>query len=36
MDDLTMLCELQEWEEKYWTIIWDNLVNMYKNACKFV
>ncbi|VDO85989.1 unnamed protein product [Heligmosomoides polygyrus] len=32
MDDLTMLCELQEWEEKYWTIIWDNLVNMYKNA----
>ncbi|VDN31380.1 unnamed protein product [Cylicostephanus goldi] len=31
---LKELCELQDWEEEYWTIIWDNLANMYKEARK--
>ncbi|CAJ0591965.1 unnamed protein product [Cylicocyclus nassatus] len=29
---LKELCELQDWELEYWTIIWDNLANMYKDA----
>ncbi|RCN50563.1 hypothetical protein ANCCAN_03176 [Ancylostoma caninum] len=32
LDKLVKLCELQEWEENYWTIIWDNLANIYRDA----
>ncbi|KAK6754765.1 hypothetical protein RB195_013637 [Necator americanus] len=32
IDKLENLCELQEWEESYWTIIWDNLANIYRDA----
>ncbi|EYC23805.1 hypothetical protein Y032_0015g2840 [Ancylostoma ceylanicum] len=32
LDRLMKLCELQEWEESYWTIIWENLANIYRDA----
>ncbi|WKY09235.1 hypothetical protein Q1695_001973 [Nippostrongylus brasiliensis] len=32
LSTLNKLCELQNWEERYWTIIWDNLAASYKHA----
>ncbi|VDM62251.1 unnamed protein product [Angiostrongylus costaricensis] len=32
MGKLKTLCELQDWEEKYWTIIWDNLSSIFRSA----
>ncbi|KHJ88091.1 hypothetical protein OESDEN_12118 [Oesophagostomum dentatum] len=32
IENLKRLCELEDWEEEYWTIIWDNLASIYKTA----
>ncbi|VDO32872.1 unnamed protein product [Haemonchus placei] len=32
---LAELCELQDWEERYWTIIWDNLASSFLYAREF-
>ncbi|XGW04437.1 hypothetical protein V3C99_015541 [Haemonchus contortus] len=32
---LAELCELQDWEERYWTIIWDNLASSFLYAPPF-
>ncbi|KAK6022115.1 hypothetical protein OSTOST_12200 [Ostertagia ostertagi] len=32
IDTLRELCELQDWEENYWTIIWDNLASSFRDA----
>ncbi|PIO60946.1 hypothetical protein TELCIR_17546 [Teladorsagia circumcincta] len=36
IDKLRELCELQDWEESYWTIIWDNLASSFRDAREFV